>query len=129
MAQPLPLYLPLLIATTSGVLMGLAMPGFNQGYLAWFALVPVLLLVHLQPQRKPFWLLLPTTVIWSCLAHTWFQDLFGMLLGTVLMIGAGFFFARVCHWGLLLQRYTHPAFALLALPYQPIRANIGAQWL
>ncbi|WP_434339753.1 nitrilase-related carbon-nitrogen hydrolase [Motilimonas cestriensis] len=106
----------ILIAATSGALMGLSMPGHNVGYLAWFALVPVLILIQLRPEVKPFRLLLPATIIWSWLAHGWFQDLFGAIIGSLLMIGVGFFFARVIHWGIVLSRHCRPILSLFALP-------------
>lgn len=111
----------LLLSLCSGILMGLAMPGYDlgllsSGWLAWFALVPVLYVVHQWSHIKAFRLFLPATITWSCFAHTWFMDLFGSAIGLPLMIGAGFFFARVMHWGIWLSLKMPPKWRIFALP-------------
>lgn len=116
-----PLRFALFLSLCSGVLMGLAMPGYELdgisfGWLAWFALVPVFYVVHHWSHIKAFRLFLPATITWSCFAHSWFMDLFGTAIGLPLMIGAGFFFARVMHWGIWLSLKTPAKWRIFALP-------------
>ncbi|MCE2570351.1 nitrilase-related carbon-nitrogen hydrolase [Motilimonas eburnea] len=101
--------------------MGLATPGYELGFitpgwLAWFALVPALYVVHHWSHIKAFRLLLPATISWSCFAHAWFMDLFGTAIGLPLMIAAGFFFARVMHWGIWLSFKVPDKWRIFALP-------------
>ncbi|RJG50430.1 nitrilase-related carbon-nitrogen hydrolase [Motilimonas pumila] len=105
-----------MLSAGSGLLMGLSMPGYNQAWLAWFALVPVLLLCQWYKNISVRLTILPATVVWSVMAHHWFVDIFGSLLGTILCVAAGVFFSRPIYLAVTLQRHFGGIMRLFALP-------------
>lgn len=104
------------LSAGSGLLMGLSMPGYDLSWLAWFALVPVLLLCHWRQDVTVRLTILPATVVWSVMSHHWFVDIFGSLLGSILCVAAGVFFSRPIYLAVTLQRHFGGILRLFALP-------------
>ncbi len=122
-AQPRPAALPLSLPTLgrlalsalSGALVALAMPGVDHGWLAWFALVPLLLAVESLPARAAFGVALPFGLIWAVSAHRWYPYVLGPA-GIALMPLVGCFYASLVQLGVWLRGERPAAGGLIALP-------------
>jgi len=103
-------------STLSGVLIAASMPNFDLYFLAWFALVPMLLAIELMPDERMDILTLPFGIIWSIAVHNWYPVMFGTILGYILMFAVGGWYALLIKWGVKLQRRMSGFLKLLALP-------------
>ncbi len=86
------IWLALVLSALSGVLIGLSMPQYGLGFLAWVGLVPLFLIMegrHIKVRDK---LAYPFGLVWGIMAHSWFPEIMIPWLGYLLMIGVGFFF-------------------------------------
>lgn len=100
----------------SGILISLSMPNFNQWPLAWIAFVPLLTALQLRPAGVALNLyILPCCLLWSLSVHVWYIDLFGQLVGWLLIIGVGFFYMALIGLGVTLSERL-PAFASFLAP-------------
>lgn len=112
-----PLWPGIVLSVVSGVLLAVTMPGyFNAAFIGWIALVPLLLACELYAQRKPDWFTIPFGIVWSVAVHNWYTSVFSFAVGTLLMIGAGIWYAFVISLGIQLQRKLSQPWRLLALP-------------
>ncbi len=103
----------------SGVLVALSMPNFDLSFLAWFALVPMLIAIALMPEKSPIIPVLmatPCGIVWSVLVHIWYPSMFGAALGGFLILLVGWWYANLIGWGVVLQRKLPGALKILAIP-------------
>jgi apolipoprotein N-acyltransferase len=118
------LWIALGISALSGVLIAASMPPFDVSILGWVALVPLLLAIRYVPEKPTRLLALPFGIIWSIAVHNWYPDVFGFwypgvlgrVLGIVLMLFAGSYYAWLIAFGVRLQRKLPAPVNLLALP-------------
>ncbi len=103
----------------SGVLIALSMPNFDLSFLAWFALVPLLIAIALMPEKFPMLPVLmatPCGIVWSVFVHIWYPSMFGAALGGFLILLVGWWYANLIGWGVVLQRKLPGALKVLAIP-------------
>jgi len=104
------------LSAVSGGLMAASMPSFDISLLGWVALVPLLLANQYMPYKSAKILALPFGMIWSIAVHNWYPDVLGPVLGYVLMVVVGSYYATLVGLGAALQRKLPAPVNLLALP-------------
>lgn len=72
-----PLLARLALSALSGVLMALAMPGIDLGWLGWVALVPLLIAIEDLPAGAAFQVALRFGLIWAISTHRWYPFVLG----------------------------------------------------
>ncbi|NTU84273.1 MAG: apolipoprotein N-acyltransferase, partial [Chloroflexales bacterium] len=116
-----PLLTRLALSALSGILLALAMPGIDLGWLAWVALVPLLIAIDELPAGAAFRVALPFSLVWAISAHRWYPFVLGPT-GLALMPLVGVFHAGLIRLGVWLrgQAALHTVggelLGLLALP-------------
>lgn len=114
--RELPLWLGLLISAASGVLLTLAMPGFDVPLLAWVAMTPLLVLLLTASSARVFALALPFGVVFSVGVHNWYPQIFAPALGYFLIVAVGAFYAAVLQLGVWLTHRLPSAVRVLGVP-------------
>ena len=109
-------WLGLALSALSGVLLTLAMPGFDVPLLGWIALTPLLVVLFVAPPRQLFLLTLPFGIIFSIGVHNWYPQIFPPALGYFLILAVGFFYAAILQLGVRLTARLPGALKILALP-------------
>ena len=104
------------LSAVSGGLMAASMPNFDISILSWVALVPLLLAIQYMPDKSAKTLALPFGIIWSIAVHNWYPDVLGPMLGYVLIVVVGSYYATLIGLGVALQRKLPAPVNLLALP-------------
>lgn len=104
------------LSAVSGGLIAASMPNFDMHILGWVALVPMLLAIQYMPDKSAYTLALPFGIIWSIAVHNWYPVFTGPVLGYVLIVFAGSYYATLIALGVALQRKLPAPVNLLALP-------------
>ncbi|WP_274366054.1 nitrilase-related carbon-nitrogen hydrolase [Paenibacillus thermotolerans] len=109
--------LSLALAAASGGMLLFSMPGYDLWYLAWIALVPLLLAVRRHQGLQRYILFNITGLIWSIGCHAWFPDVLGKGLGMFLMVASGLLYGFFLQLGCdLQQRFKHYKLSILIVP-------------
>ena len=89
-------WLGLALSALSGILLILAMPGFDVPLLGWIVLTPLLVVLLVVPPIQVFLLTLPFAIIFSIGVHNWYPQIFPPALGYFLILAvAGLFYAAI----------------------------------
>lgn len=106
-------------SVVSGVLVSMSMPNFDIGFLGWFALVPLLFVIMLQPNKSYFTLFsiaMPFGLIWSFSAHSWYLSMFSTGAAYGLIFGVASWYAGLIAMGAKLHQKLPEKLKLLAFP-------------
>ncbi|ABU58168.1 apolipoprotein N-acyltransferase [Roseiflexus castenholzii] len=107
----------LTLSLLSGMLIGASMPTIlDWGLLGWIGVAPLLIALHTQPLPRHFVIALPFGIIWSAMAHLWYPAMFGPVLGVVLIIAVGCFYAGLVQAGTALQERLPEPLSVLGAP-------------
>jgi apolipoprotein N-acyltransferase len=118
-------WLALGLSALSGALIGLSMPQYGLGFLAWVGLVPLFLIMegrHIKIRDK---LAYPFGLVWGIMTHSWFPEIMTPWLGYLLMIGVGFFYGLLISLARNLAQRSGPFPGLLILA----TAWTAVEWL
>ncbi len=115
-AHHIPLWMALTLSALSGGLLTAAMPGFDIPLLGWVALVPLLVVLLTAKPNQVYLLGLPFGLIFSLGVHNWYPHIFPPLLGSLLIVAVGTYYAGVLHLGVWLSNHLPAALRLLGLP-------------
>jgi apolipoprotein N-acyltransferase len=117
---------------TGAVLYGLAFPPFDQAWLAWFALVPLLLLAHGRPCKQAFLLGAVYGVACTCATgQSWFPQALARFFDLPIAVGVG----GLAAYGILFCAVPFGIFAAGAARLRrsagPVLASLGvaALWV
>ena len=73
------------VSAVSGVLISASMPNFDLSFLGWVALAPLLFAIEVLPKASPTLMALPFGLIWSIAVHNWYPNMFGPVLGCLVV--------------------------------------------
>lgn len=102
-------------AVLSGALMMLSMPGYNLPFLAWFGLIPLLLVLPGKSKFNQFLLIHITTIVWSIGTHWWYPSIFS-LWGYLLMLAGGLYYGGFFKMGYDMQHRIKSWYSIFAIP-------------
>lgn len=105
-----------LLAAVSGSHMALSMPGYDQWQLAWFGLVPLLVVLKGKSGIHQYLLINLATVIWSVITHSWYPSIFSSW-GYLIMLAGGLFYGGILKMGYDMEtRIGGKWYAIFAVP-------------
>lgn len=102
-------------AVISGLLMMLSMPSYDLGILAWFGLVPLLVVLPNKSSKHQYLLIQVTTIIWSVGTHLWYPSILSSW-GYVIMIAGGLYYGALLKMGYDMNTRIRGWYAVFALP-------------
>lgn len=127
MTMARPLLTRFALSALSGTLLALTMPGIDMGWLAWVALVPLLIALDDRSASAAFGIALPFGLIWAISAHRWYPFVLGPS-GFALMVLVGFFYAALIQLGVWLRGRVAahaPSSVLLGMLALPLAWTAG----
>lgn len=102
-------------AVISGLLMMLSMPGYNLGSLAWFGLVPLLVVLKNKSSKHQYFLIQVTAIIWSIGTHLWYPSVLSGW-GYIIMLAGGFYYGAILKIGYDMNSRIKGWYGVFALP-------------
>jgi len=104
------------LSAISGLLLTSTMPGFDVPFLGWIALVPLMMALTTAPAKQHYVLALPFGLLFSIGVHNWYPNIFPPILGYVLILSVGTFYAGMLQLGSWLYSRLSGGLRLLAFP-------------